>query len=176
MRNWWRVVALAVVVSGCGYALAGRGNAIPDHIRRIGVPLFQNLSTTPELDRMFTDAVQLELRQRGRYQVVSDATGVDAVLTGTIQSVPPPVAMNLTDQRQASKYTITVYATAEFKDLKENKVLFRKQTLSVTDEYPVPAGVTATDVAQLFAQDRNALERLAKEFAQRLVTSIMEAF
>jgi hypothetical protein len=169
------ILALAVIVSGCGYALAGLGDNLPDHIRRIGVPTFQNMSTTPELDRIFTEAVRVELQSRGRYQVVPEATGVDAVLTGSIRSVTP-FAANFTDLRQASRYTVTVVVVAEFKETRDNKVLFPSQPLSVSDEYEISSGAAAADIAQLFAQDRNALDRLAKTFARRLVTSILEAF
>ena len=57
MTRVWRVAALAVVVAGCGYTLAGRSNTLPVDIRRIGVPTFKNLSTTPDLDRIFTEAI-----------------------------------------------------------------------------------------------------------------------
>ena len=43
-------VALTVAGAGCGYALAGRGNALPPHIRIIGVPGLTNLSTTPGIE------------------------------------------------------------------------------------------------------------------------------
>ena len=36
------MLAAAVASSGCGYALAGRGNFLPDYIRTIGIPTFQN--------------------------------------------------------------------------------------------------------------------------------------
>jgi hypothetical protein len=78
--------------------------------------------------------------------------------------------------RQASRYTVTVVVVAEFKETRDNKVLFPSQPLSVSDEYEISSGAAAADIAQLFAQDRNALDRLAKTFARRLVTSILEAF
>jgi hypothetical protein len=50
------IALLALSASGCGYALAGRGNTLPSHIRRIGVPMFENHSNTPDLDRILTEA------------------------------------------------------------------------------------------------------------------------
>ena len=56
-----------VSLAGCGYALAGRGNTLPTHIRTIGVPQFVNQSSTPDIDGVLTDEVRQELQSRGRY-------------------------------------------------------------------------------------------------------------
>jgi len=165
----------AIVASACGYALAGRGNALPAHIVRIGIPTFLNESTTPDIDRVFSDAVRTEFQSRGRYVVVQDATGVDAVVSGSIKPVLLTVAA-MTDTRQVSKYLITVQSSVEFKDLRDNKVLFTNQNLRVTDEYEVAGAVLINDASSLFSRDANALTRLAKTYARSLVASILEAF
>ena len=169
------VVLLAVAAAGCGYALAGRGNALPDHIRRIGIPNFENQSSTPDLDRILSDAVRAEFSSRGRFQVVTDTTGVDAVLSGALKPIVMQVAA-LTDTRQASKYLISVHASVEFKDLRDNKVLFTNQNVRVNDEYEVTGSTVVNDPSAIFSQDANALTRLARTFARSLVASILEAF
>jgi outer membrane lipopolysaccharide assembly protein LptE/RlpB len=170
------LVALALLNAGCGYALAGRGNALPDHIRRIGVPTFTNHSDTPELDRILAEAVREELRGRGgRFTIVQESTGVDAVLTATVNPVTvTPAALN--ENRQAQRYLITVNATIEFKDTKDNKVLWSNPGLRVSDEYDAAVGVSVVNPAAIFTQDQNALSRIAKAFARSLVTSMLEAF
>lgn len=174
MTRWFPILAVAIAVSGCGYALAGRLNTLPASIRRIGVPAFQNQSTTPELDRTFTEAVRVELQSKGKFTVVSDATGVDAVLSGAIRSVTQePTAFT---DRQGSKYTVTVIARAEFKDLKDNKIIWSRESLRVTDDYDVAVGGSVSDLSALFAQNTNSLDRLAKAFAQQLVRSILDNF
>jgi hypothetical protein len=69
-----------------------------------------------------------------------------------------------------------VLASAEFKLTKDGKVFWSSPALRVTDEYDVASGVSVTDPAVIFTQDRNALDRMAKAFARSLVTSILEAF
>jgi len=182
MMRTWPVIALVVVLSGsaalsgCAYALSGRGNTLPADVRRIGIPQFQNLSNIPELDQLITDAVRLEFRSRGKFTPVPETTGVDAVLTGSVRSVQVAPIGFTTDTRQASKYSITVLASAEFKLTKDGKVFWSSPALRVTDEYDVASGVSVTDPAVIFTQDRNALDRMAKAFARSLVTSILEAF
>ena len=71
-------------VCGCGYSLAGRGDFLPDYIKVIGVPTFQNRSNQLEIEEIFTQKVVEEFNSRGSYVVRAARTGVDAVLIGTI--------------------------------------------------------------------------------------------
>ena len=174
MSRAWQIAALAFVISGCGYALAGKGGSLPANIKRIGVPAFQNQSTTPELDRLITEAVRLELQKRGKYSVVAETDNVDAILSGSIQSVTP-IARAFTAASQVSSYAVTVVAKAEFKETAGNTITF-SDTIRVTDEYEVVGGVSGGDLATVFTQDRNALGRLAKAFAASLVQTLLEKF
>ena len=167
-------VLLVILASGCGYALAGKATNVPDYVKRIGVPAFVNHTPTSELDRIFTDAVTAEFQSRGKFTIVPSATGVDAVLTGTIQSVElTPTAFSST--QQALKYALVVVVAGEFKEIKDNKVVWTQSVRSM-EEYDVPAGAAVTTLSTLFIQDRNAFERLAKTFARQLVTSILESY
>lgn len=168
------LLMVGLMTSGCGYALAGRGNALPTYIRRIGVPQFINHSSVPDLDRVLSDAVRAEFQGRGRYVVQPDTAGSDAVLTTTITSViRQPVDFT---QQQATKYVLIVTAALEFKDLKEDKVIWANPSFVTRDEYDVSTSVNANDPAAQLGLDRNALERLSKGFARTVVMSIFEAF
>jgi outer membrane lipopolysaccharide assembly protein LptE/RlpB len=170
------VAAAAAPLAGCGYALQGKVNSLPTAIRKIGVPVFTNLSTTPELDQMFTEAVRTEFRSLGKYTILQEAAGADAVLTGSIKSVDYVPQGFTADTRQGSKYSVAVVASVEFKQTGVDKPLFVQPAWRMNDEYDAPNNVAVGDLASLFAQDRNALERLAKTFAQRLVAAIRDNF
>ena len=73
-------LAAALASSGCGYALAGRGNFLPDYIQTIGIPTFQNHTSFFALAELVTDKVRTEFIGRGNYKIVPEATGADAVL------------------------------------------------------------------------------------------------
>ena len=104
-----------------------------------------------------------------------EATGVDALLTGVISSITlTPAAF--TDQRQASRYVLTLTANIEFKDLKTNKVLWSNPSMQFREEYDVTNTALAADPNAFFGQDVNALERLATEFARSVVSALLEAF
>jgi len=167
--------AFAMAATGCGYALAGRGNSLPTTIVTIGIPAFINHSTTPDIDRVLTAAVTEEWQGKGKYRVVPDATGVDAVLRGTVISVVlQPVAF--TTDNQVVKNIIVTTASIDFREVATDKVLWANPAFQVRDEYDVTTATSATDVNALFTQNQNAMARLAKVFARSVVTSIFEAF
>src|SRR6185295_7499641 len=70
--------ALLVTTVGCGYSLVGRGITTDPTIKRIGVPLFKDRTGKLGLDQKVTQKVTEELLRRGRFDVVPQATGVDA--------------------------------------------------------------------------------------------------
>ena len=53
-----------VALAGCGYALVGKGTVIAPTIKRIGVPLFKDLTGKPSLDQKVTARVIEELLKR----------------------------------------------------------------------------------------------------------------
>ena len=167
------LIALTVT-SGCGYALSGRGSFLPDYIKIVGVPSFMNKTTVFEIERVLTDRVRSEFGSRGKYRVQPDTNNVDAVLTGTILSV----AFNntaYTGGSQAARVQLVVTASFEFKDVRENKVLWTQPSMVFREEF-APTTATGTDATAYLGGNSNALERLAQNFARSLVTTILEAF
>jgi outer membrane lipopolysaccharide assembly protein LptE/RlpB len=171
-----RMALLAALVAhtGCGYSLAGRGSFLPAYIKRIGVPQFINNTPVFDLDRQVTERVRTEFIGRGKYTIVPDASGVDALLTGTISSVTlSPVAFNT--NQQATRYALTLTASVEFKDMRANKVLWTNPAMQYREEFALDP-TSALDTTTFLGQDVNARERMANEFARALVSALLEAF
>jgi hypothetical protein len=140
----------------------------------ISVPLFQNQTAVYDIERQITEKVRAEFRGRGKYKVELVEEGADAVLSGEITSITlAPAAF--TEQQQASRYVLTLIAKVEFKDLKANKVLWTNPAWPFREEYEL-TNTTSVDPNAFLAQDANALERLASEFARSVVSAILEAF
>lgn len=166
---------MLVTLAGCGYALSGRGSFLPADIKVIYVPLFKNNTNLFEFERRVTDKVRSELIGRGRYKVDTKAEGADAILAGEITSFSlAPVAAN--EARLATRYVLTLTASIEFRQLKDNKVLWSNPSMQFREEYDVTTTAQATDAAAFLGQDVNALDRLATEFARSIVAAILEAF
>ena len=161
--------------SGCGYALAGRGAFLPATIRTIGIPTFTNRTTVFNLETMLTQKVRAEFIGRGKYQILPQTTGVDALLTGEVTAVSiTPSSFN--PQQTASRYTLVMTARIEFRDMQENKVVWENPSVMFRQDYEATSGRNAVDPAAFFQQDTNALERMSTEFARTIVSAILEAF
>ena len=168
----WRFV----VAAGCGYALAGRGSFLPAYIKTIGIPTFTNRTTVFNLETLLTQKVRAEFIGRGKYQILPETTGVDALLTGEVTAVSiQPASFN--PQQLASRYAITMTARIELRDMRENKVLWENPSVMFRQEYDATERQrNAVDPAAFFGQDANALERMSTDFARTIVSAILEAF
>lgn len=169
------LVVAVVVSSGCGYSLAGRGSFLPESIRTIGVPLFVNRTQVFDLEQRLTEQVRSEFIGRGRYRVIPESSGADAVLSGQITSITlAPSSFN--DQQQATRYAIIVTTSLEFRDIKADKILWSNPAWQFREEYQLTTAVEALDVTAFFGQEANALDRIANDFARSVVSAILEAF
>jgi hypothetical protein len=166
---------LAASSGGCGYSLAGRGSFLPATIRVIGVPEFANQTTYIEVERRFTERVRSEFIGRGRYQVLAQESGVDAVLRGTITGLSI-VPANFNDNQQATRYIIVINTKIEFVDVKAGKTLWENPSMTFREEYDLPPEAAAGNPSAFFGQGSNALERVANDFARTVVSAILEAF
>jgi hypothetical protein len=171
------LLAVLSAATGCGYALAGRGSFLPANIQTIGIPMFVNRTPIFNFETQLTQKVRGEFIGRGRYRIVPEETGVDAVLSGDITAVSvSPTSFNA--QQLASRSTITIVANIQLRDVKEDKVLWENPSLVFRQDYENTSstGQDVLDPAAFFSQEVNALERVSTDFSRAIVSAILEAF
>lgn len=180
-RPGWqfRVAGLALTLLaavGCGYALAGRGSQLPERIRTIGIPPLANGTAFLQIEQVLTQKLRTEFIGRGRYRVVADATGADAVLSGTITAVAlDPVGF--TDQQRASRYLFTLTMNMRLAETGTDDVLWSSEAMVFREEYELATRGVADVSGDIFVdQERGAFDRIATDVARTVVTSILEAF
>ena len=173
MRASAAAVALALALSGCGYALVGKGTVIDPTIKRIGVPLFKSTSAKVGLDQKVTQKVVEELLKRGRFDVVSDATGVDALVEGEIIAYTPRLAGvgQAAGKSLANSYEVTLTARIRFAKVGARDPIWANDAFTFRDEYDV-----GDNAAAYFDREDQAIDRLAQSFARSLVATMLEAF
>jgi hypothetical protein len=111
----------------------------------------------------------------GNIKSVPEATGVDAVLKGTIKTVRTS-NVGFTNVQAGVACQIEVLGGAEFKDFVNNKVLWSNQSFRNSTDYDLTSSTGANDLASIFTQDRNALLRISHDLAKSLVTQILDNF
>jgi hypothetical protein len=176
MRPLTFVLVAALASSSCGYSLAGRGSFLPAYIQAVGIPLLVNRTTFFDVEQVLTEKVRSEFIGRGKYRIMSEAVGVDAVLSGEVTSISvQPVGF--TDQQLASRYLFTLTMKAAFTDSRTNEVLWSNDSLTFREEYELSTrGNVALEGASFLDQERQAFDRIATDIARTVVTAILEAF
>lgn len=166
-------LGLAVGASGCGYALVGKGISVDPSIKRIGVPLFRDRSGKPGLDQRLTRDVIEELLKRGRFAVVQEATGVDALVDAELLAYTvTPIAFEggSQDATAATRYSIQLMARVRYTKTGLDVPLWASDSFAYRDDYDLGGA------DNFFDREEQALERLSKGFARQLVSSMLEAF
>jgi hypothetical protein len=175
MRTSRILILFAILLLTCSfkecYKQAGKGEALPSHIKTIAIPPFQNPSLRYKVEQRFTSAMIDEVLRRQRaLQVVSKAEGADAVVLGTIKAFAYRGVL-LDDFGRARVFEITVVAGITVKDQTKNKVLYDNQNYIFKTEYEITG-----DPNTFFNEEGPAVERLARDFAKSVLTMVLEGF
>ena len=98
---------------GCGYRLAGGGSGVlPPNVRIVAVTMFENRTARTEIEQRVTEEVAREFSRRGRYKVVTDPAGADALLEGAITDFRTnPVQFNAEGRATRVETVVDSFAT-----------------------------------------------------------------
>ena len=163
----------ATTFGACGYALVGKGITSDPSIKRIGVPLFKDRTGKLNLDQKITQKVIEELLKRGRFTVVQEEAGVDAVVDGEVTgyAVTPISFAGTAGQTQASRYAVTITARVAYRKVGQKEPIWSNEGFSFRDEYDI--GDQATTY---FDREDQSIDRIAIGFSRSLVSAMLEAF
>lgn len=164
-------LAVAAMVAGCGYHAVGRSSRLPENVKILSVPMFTNQTQTYRIEQILTEDVVHELIGRTHYRVVpGDVQSPDATLTGTVLSAQANPLTYDAQSGRISSAMVTVTMKVSLVD-RTGHVLFENQNYSFRQQYQVSREVTS-----FFEEGTPALHRLSRDFANTLVSDILEAF
>lgn len=153
------------------YKPAGRGDGLPKHIKTLAIPPFQNPSLRYKVEQRFTSAVIDEVIRRARsLNVVSTPEDADAVMIGAIKyfGVEPKL---LDDLGRARLFQITIAVGVTVRDQTKNKIIFDNQNYVFRGEYEISG-----DPKTFFNEEGPATDRLARDFAKSVISTILVGF
>jgi outer membrane lipopolysaccharide assembly protein LptE/RlpB len=172
------VIALAAL-SGCGYHTLGSAAHLPDTVHTLAVPIFKNKTQFYHIEVSMTQAVVREFTDRTRLSVSADEPdGADATVSGTIisESVQPLTyrteTTTATGQTTSatSSFLVTINVNVLVTD-RDNRVLYQHNNYVFHEQFE-----TTSDAASFIEEDSPAVQRLSRDFAQALVSDILESF
>lgn len=159
-------------LAGCGYHQVGSAAHLPANVRTLYVPVFTTRAQAFHTEMAFTQAVIREFNTRTQYRIVTTDPGndADAILRGTILSqVASPLTFD-SSSGQTSSYLITVTARVVLTD-RAGKVLYQNDAMAYREQYQ-----STQDLSGFIQEDGPAVKRIARDFAQALVSDILESF
>jgi outer membrane lipopolysaccharide assembly protein LptE/RlpB len=167
-----------LATTGCGYHRVGAATHVPLSVRTLAVPIFQTRVQAYNTETAFTEAVVRELNTRTNYRVLTNVHGAieptaqpaDATLRGTIltQAVAPLTYDATTGQ--TSSYLVTITASVELIG-HDGAVLYRNNAFAWREQYQ-----STQDLSGFVQEDSAAVRRIAHDFAQSLVSDMLESF
>lgn len=144
---------------------------VPKGIQTIAVPPFANTTTHYALTDQLSKAISRELMERTRFHVDNDAGSADAVLKGSINRVSAYPVISDPTTAKATTMQLSVNVAVELVERATGKVLYANKSLDVRTYYQI-----AIDPHQYFDESGPALDRLTRELAASVVSSVVENF
>jgi outer membrane lipopolysaccharide assembly protein LptE/RlpB len=165
------LLLFSLVAASCGYHVAGRTSALPPEIHVIAVPALENATTTYRIEQRLTSATIHEFLSRTPYKVVSEPSGGDAVLKGKVLTLEAVPLLFDTTSGRATTMLVQMKCEVTLTETSNDKVLYHTDNFVFRSEYEI-----STDVTSFFSEQDPALDRVAKDFAQRLVAAVVENY
>jgi outer membrane lipopolysaccharide assembly protein LptE/RlpB len=170
-RKGMLILWLGLSVAGCGYHVAGTTSALPKSVHVIAVEALENKTSSYRIEQKLTAATIHEFLARTQYKVVSNAANGDAVLRGKVLSVEAVPLLFDTATGRATTMLVTVKCEVSLTENGTDKVLFHSENFLFRNEYEI-----STDVKSFFEEQDPALDRLAQDFAKKLVAAVVENY
>jgi hypothetical protein len=144
---------------------------LPSYIKTVAVPAFQNNALRFKIEHRFTGAVMNELIKRGHgLHVQSERAGADAVIDGVVKSFGFSGVL-LDDKGRARIFEVTITAAVTVRDSHDNRVLYDNQNFVFRGEFEF-----ANDPRNFFNEEDPAVQRLARSFAESVVSTLIDGF
>jgi hypothetical protein len=165
------VLALALALTSCGYKLAGQADLLPRSIQTIAIPAFANVTTQYKLTDRLPLELSREFRSRTRYQIIGDPSQADAVLTGSVINVFAGVTNFDPVTNRAAAVQVSCILALTLQERATGKLLFTRPGFEVRERYEI-----STTAEAYFDESTPAFDRMSKDVARSIVSSILELF
>ena len=156
---------------GCGYHTAGHVVTVPENVKTLAIPAFLNQSQTYRIEQILTSAVVHEFTTRTHYQILNDTSNAaDATLHGTVLTTSTSPLTYDSKTGRAESILVVVSLRVSLVD-RQGKILFQNPAYVFREQYQV-----SQEPSSFFEEDSPAMGRLSRDFAQTLVSSVLEGF
>ncbi|MGP0628658.1 LPS assembly lipoprotein LptE [Nitrospina sp. 32_T5] len=161
---------LLILLPACGYQLAGTGaSQLPPHLKTIAIPVFDNVSQEPVINRNLTERVRQSFLRDGRLRLVKSTANADLVLTGKLTAYSIR-AVAFDDRDVVTEYWVYIDIDVVVKDQVKNRTHL-KQTLKTRWDYRPSINVIDAEASR-----QAAFQQAYRLLGNRLVSLIIDQF
>ncbi len=164
------ILSAAATVS-CGYHVGGKADLMPKNVRTIAIPAFSAFTARYALVDELPQQIAREFSSRTRFVIVNDPTAADAVLNGTVNSASAYPTIFDPASGKATSVQLLVTVTVKLIEQRTGKVLYSRVNWGIREDYEL-----AVDPHQFFDESGPAQDRLCRDVARDLVSSVIENF
>jgi outer membrane lipopolysaccharide assembly protein LptE/RlpB len=162
---------LTLPLNGCGYHAAGSATHIPANVRTIAVPVFATHVQAYNTEMALTQAVIRELDTRTTRRILTQPSAdADATLIGTVLTQTNVPFTYDSTSGETSSYVVTLTLKVVL-TARDGRVLYRNDALSYREQYQ-----STQDLTAFLREDPAAVNRLARNCAQAIVSDMLESF
>jgi hypothetical protein len=177
----------AGLLTSCGYHVGGRADLVPKSIQTIAIPAFANSSVRYKLTDQLPRYLAREFMTRTRFKIEDDPSVADAVLNGTVNAaytyptVYDPLSGKATSMQVIVILNLTLLERATGRVLYSNPGLVAASNFDIAASNILgsptsPANNNQVSAHEFFDESGPAYERVARNVARQVVSSVVENF
>jgi hypothetical protein len=163
-------LVFGLAAAGCGYRVVGRTSTLPADAQTIAIPVFTNQTTTYRIEQILTQSVVHEFIARTKYRVVPEPDGADLVLQGQVTALAAGGVGYDPVSGVTTTVLVTVTAKVQLQD-RTGKTLYQNNNLVFREPYQI-----SENPNEFFQEEGPALGRMSKDFADQVVSDVLENF
>lgn len=155
--------AALLVATGC--ATYHFGSTVPDELRTIAVPVFENASGYPEIDAAVTQYVLREFQREGTFKIKNVENASLKLLGKLSRTDLTALSYDRNYGARASEYRYTLTAEITLVERSTGKLLI--------NALPIHASTTFQTHGDMLTGLQDAQPRIAKELSRTIVDTVL---
>ena len=141
------------------------GSSVPEELRTIAVPVFENASGYPEIDAVVTQYVLREFQREGTFKIRSLDNASLKLLGKLVKTETQSLNYDRNYGSRTSEYRYTLVAEITLVERGTGKLLI--------DAMPVKANTTFLTHGDMLTGMQDAYPRIAKELARAITDAVL---
>ena len=128
-------------------------------------------SLIPKVTRLLASAITREFISRTRYQITAEPEHADAILTGAVVNFFSYPTIFDPATGRATGVQVFLIMQLSLKEKATGKILFNQPNMTVRERYEI-----SVDPKVYLDENETAMDRLSRDAARTIVSSILERF